>query len=88
MESILVAGMASAFLIAVLDALRLSPLVTGPVNVAACLVGIYSLTGQWLIVPSLAAMFVSAFLGLIVRRINAYQEVVTAGRLRKRPPSM
>lgn len=88
LENILICGMAIAFLVAILREFPTPSWLDEVLCAVGCVVGIYFLTGAWAPVPSVAAMFVAAFLGLLVRKISVTESLATRRQLPRRIPPL
>lgn len=88
MESILISGMAVALLIAVVEVFGLPVLVTGALSAIANAAFMWSLTARVAPVQILAAIFVTAFLGLVIRAIDGSDTPRVVRRLRKQVPDL
>lgn len=88
MEYALVAGMAAAFVVAVLREFPTPDWLDGIASAALCALSVRILSGQWLPVQALAACFVAAFLGMAVRRLSERAATATRRDLRRQVPPL
>ena len=88
LENVLICGMALAFLVAILREFPTPSWLDETLCAIGCVVGIWALTGTWALLPSIAAMFVAAFLGLVVRKISTTESLATRRHLPRRIPPL
>ena len=89
MEQVLIVAMAVTLIAEVADRLfGLSDWITALGQIALSFVGLWYLTGDWLVVQGLAAAFAVAFARLVIRRLSNTDTQVSARRLRQGIPPL
>lgn len=81
-------GMAVALLVAIINVFGLPTTIIGSLSTIGNGVFIWMLTGEVLPVQTLAAIFVTAFLGLLIRTLSGPDTPTVVRRLRKQVPDL